>query len=101
MTLTRANGRPCFNLFRSGDATARIWQIPTNGEEALPEPIVLKHLPALTDINRDVTTMDWNVRPLRSSGCLEAQRVAGCLIVDLMLRPPLFRVFYNSHQEHS
>ncbi|KAG0371647.1 hypothetical protein BGX24_001390 [Mortierella sp. AD032] len=51
----------------SGDATARIWQIPTNGEEALPEPIVLKHLPALTDVNRDVTTMDWN-----SSGTLLA-----------------------------
>ncbi|KAF9124951.1 hypothetical protein BGW39_007782 [Mortierella sp. 14UC] len=51
----------------SGDATARIWQIPTTGEEALPEPIVLKHLPALTDINRDVTTMDWN-----SSGTLLA-----------------------------
>ncbi|KAG0076868.1 hypothetical protein BGZ90_008076 [Linnemannia elongata] len=51
----------------SGDATARIWQIPTNGDEALSEPIVLKHLPALTDINRDVTTMDWN-----SSGTLLA-----------------------------
>jgi transducin (beta)-like 1 len=49
-------------VYRSGDATARIWQIPTTGEEALPGPIVLKHLPALTDTNRDVTTMDWNVR---------------------------------------
>ncbi|KAF9361199.1 hypothetical protein BGX34_007286, partial [Mortierella sp. NVP85] len=41
----------------SGDATARIWRIP---DETLQEPIVLKHLPALTDSNRDVTTMDWN-----------------------------------------
>ncbi|KAG0289261.1 hypothetical protein BGZ98_003916 [Dissophora globulifera] len=44
----------------SGDATARIWQMPTSSDEALKEPIVLKHLPALTDSNRDVTTMDWN-----------------------------------------
>ncbi|KAF9179077.1 hypothetical protein BGZ51_007259 [Haplosporangium sp. Z 767] len=44
----------------SGDATARIWQIPTNPDDALQEPVVLKHLPALTDSNRDVTTMDWN-----------------------------------------
>ncbi|KAG0352096.1 hypothetical protein BGZ54_002959, partial [Gamsiella multidivaricata] len=44
----------------SGDATARIWQIPANTDEPLKEPIVLKHLPALTDNNRDVTTMDWN-----------------------------------------
>ncbi|KAG0054883.1 hypothetical protein BGZ83_010221 [Gryganskiella cystojenkinii] len=51
----------------SGDATARIWQIPTNPEEPLQDPIVLKHLPALTNSNRDVTTMDWN-----SSGTLLA-----------------------------
>ncbi|KAF9326397.1 hypothetical protein BG006_010163 [Podila minutissima] len=44
----------------SGDATARIWQIPANPEDALQDPIVLKHLPALTDNNRDVTAMDWN-----------------------------------------
>ncbi|KAI1307359.1 Transducin (beta)-like 1, Y-linked [Mortierella claussenii] len=44
----------------SGDATARIWQIPVGADEGLQEPIVLKHLPALTDSNRDVTTMDWN-----------------------------------------
>lgn len=50
-----------FNLIRSGDATARIWQIPANPEDALQDPIVLKHLPALTDNNKDVTAMDWNV----------------------------------------
>lgn len=49
-------------LIRSGDATARIWQIPANPEDTLQDPIVLKHLPALTDNNRDVTAMDWNVR---------------------------------------
>ncbi|ORZ10967.1 WD40-repeat-containing domain protein [Lobosporangium transversale] len=47
-------------LLASGDATARIWQIPSSTDDALLEPIVLKHLPALTDSNRDVTTMDWN-----------------------------------------
>ncbi|KAF9575985.1 hypothetical protein EC968_000948 [Mortierella alpina] len=44
----------------SGDATARIWQIPSSPHDTLQDPIVLKHLPALTDSNRDVTTMDWN-----------------------------------------
>ncbi|KAG0000676.1 hypothetical protein BGZ80_009350, partial [Entomortierella chlamydospora] len=44
----------------AGDATARLWQIPTSAEETLQDPIVLKHLPSLTDNNRDVTTMDWN-----------------------------------------
>ncbi|ORY96835.1 WD40-repeat-containing domain protein [Syncephalastrum racemosum] len=42
----------------SGDATARLWQVPNNNED-VPEPIVLNHLPNLND-NKDVTTLDWN-----------------------------------------
>ncbi|KAG0226296.1 hypothetical protein BGW41_004227 [Actinomortierella wolfii] len=51
----------------SGDATARIWEIPAGSEDDLKEPTVLNHYPALTENNRDVTTMDWN-----SSGTLLA-----------------------------
>jgi transducin (beta)-like 1 len=42
----------------SGDATARLWQVPAEGND-VPEPIVLNHLPNLND-NKDVTTLDWN-----------------------------------------
>ncbi|KAI8370754.1 WD40-repeat-containing domain protein [Choanephora cucurbitarum] len=42
----------------SGDATARLWNVPANKDEAT-EPIVLNHLPNLND-NKDVTTLDWN-----------------------------------------
>ncbi|KAH8554684.1 WD40-repeat-containing domain protein [Umbelopsis sp. PMI_123] len=42
----------------SGDATARLWQVPAEGDD-VPEPIVLNHLPNLND-NKDVTTLDWN-----------------------------------------
>ncbi|KAG2184748.1 hypothetical protein INT43_000661 [Umbelopsis isabellina] len=42
----------------SGDATARLWQVPAEGSD-VPEPIVLNHLPNLND-NKDVTTLDWN-----------------------------------------
>lgn len=43
----------------SGDATARLWQVPENKDDMV-EPIVLNHLPNLND-NKDVTTLDWNV----------------------------------------
>lgn len=43
----------------SGDATARLWNVPEDKEEEI-QPIVLNHLPNLND-NKDVTTLDWNV----------------------------------------
>ncbi|KAL9557536.1 hypothetical protein MBANPS3_001343 [Mucor bainieri] len=42
----------------SGDATARLWEVPEGGEKTA-EPIVLNHLPNMND-NKDVTTLDWN-----------------------------------------
>ncbi|KAI9355878.1 WD40-repeat-containing domain protein [Pilaira anomala] len=42
----------------SGDATARLWQVPENKDD-VSEPMVLNHLPNLND-NKDVTTLDWN-----------------------------------------
>ncbi|KAI8987460.1 WD40-repeat-containing domain protein [Mycotypha africana] len=42
----------------SGDATARLWQVP-EGKEKVTDPIVLQHLPNMND-NKDVTTLDWN-----------------------------------------
>ncbi|RUO96216.1 LOW QUALITY PROTEIN: quinon protein alcohol dehydrogenase-like superfamily, partial [Jimgerdemannia flammicorona] len=42
----------------SGDATARLWQVPQTGMQ-VPPPIVLNHLPNLND-NKDVTTLDWD-----------------------------------------
>ncbi|KAI7899633.1 WD40-repeat-containing domain protein [Cokeromyces recurvatus] len=42
----------------SGDATARIWQVP-EGKDKASEPIVLNHLPNMND-NKDVTTLEWN-----------------------------------------
>ena len=44
---------------RSGDATARLWRVP-EGNEAVPPPVVLSHLPNVNE-NKDVTTLDWNV----------------------------------------
>ncbi|KAF9170664.1 hypothetical protein BGX20_008687 [Mortierella sp. AD010] len=58
----------------AGDATARLWQIPASAEETLQDPIVLKHLPSLTDNNRDVTTMDWNASgTLLATGFFDGQ----------------------------
>ncbi|KAF9102737.1 hypothetical protein BGX27_010870 [Mortierella sp. AM989] len=58
----------------AGDATARLWQIPTGSDEALQDPIVLKHLPSLTDTNKDVTTMDWNASgTLLATGFFDGQ----------------------------
>ncbi|KAF9438692.1 hypothetical protein BGZ76_005835 [Entomortierella beljakovae] len=58
----------------AGDATARLWQIPSGPEETLQDPIVLKHLPSLTDTNRDVTTMDWNASgTLLATGFFDGQ----------------------------
>lgn len=48
-----------FYLYSSGDATARLWQVPENKDD-VSEPMVLNHLPNLND-NKDVTTLDWNV----------------------------------------
>ncbi|KAI8889622.1 WD40 repeat-like protein [Backusella circina FSU 941] len=42
----------------SGDATARLWQVPENKED-IAKPIILNHLPNLNE-NKDVTTLDWN-----------------------------------------
>ncbi|KAG1377706.1 hypothetical protein G6F61_006497 [Rhizopus arrhizus] len=42
----------------SGDATARLWNVPEDKEAAI-QPIILNHLPNLND-NKDVTTLDWN-----------------------------------------
>eukprot|EP00698_Gefionella_okellyi_P001357 TRINITY_DN112_c0_g1_i1.p1 TRINITY_DN112_c0_g1~~TRINITY_DN112_c0_g1_i1.p1 ORF type:complete len:465 (+),score=53.86 TRINITY_DN112_c0_g1_i1:57-1451(+) len=43
----------------SGDATARIWQIPeSRGAES--RSVVLQHTSASTDKSKDVTTLDWN-----------------------------------------
>jgi len=52
----------------SGDSTARIWKIPTDGpsgrktgEEAQKSSIVLRHFSAANpDKSKDVTTLDWN-----------------------------------------
>lgn len=43
----------------SGDATARLWQVPETQDE-VSQPYLLQHLPNLND-NKDVTTLDWNV----------------------------------------
>ncbi|KAG1553263.1 hypothetical protein G6F49_008416 [Rhizopus delemar] len=48
----------CLFASGSGDATARLWNVPEDKEEAI-QPIVLNHLPNLND-NKDVTTLDWN-----------------------------------------
>ncbi|ORE08595.1 WD40 repeat-like protein [Rhizopus microsporus var. microsporus] len=42
----------------SGDATARLWHVPEDKNEAA-NSITLNHLPNLND-NKDVTTLDWN-----------------------------------------
>ncbi|KAL0083312.1 WD40-repeat-containing domain protein [Phycomyces blakesleeanus] len=42
----------------SGDATARLWQVPED-KGKVAEPIVLDHLPNHNN-NKDVTTLDWN-----------------------------------------
>ena len=48
----------------SGDATARIWRVPSNshtssGYSSPVFSIELAHTPE-TDAKRDVTTLDWN-----------------------------------------
>ena len=51
------------NLTRSGDSTARLWQLRDSG--SCDSPLVLPHEPvgpASQECNRDVTTVHWNVR---------------------------------------
>ncbi|CAM9784759.1 unnamed protein product [Hapterophycus canaliculatus] len=53
-------------MHRSGDSTARIWQIPPEirgskvAEEASRTSMVLKHSREVGDKNKDVTTLEWN-----------------------------------------
>lgn len=49
-------GDPC--PFRSGDATARIWDLYPGAKHNTP--LVLKHQAAAGDDPKDVTTLDWN-----------------------------------------
>ncbi|ORX93815.1 WD40 repeat-like protein [Basidiobolus meristosporus CBS 931.73] len=49
------------NLIASGagDATARIWTIPSTKSKEPITPVILKHLPTMNS-SKDVTTLDWN-----------------------------------------
>lgn len=45
-------------MLRSGDATARIWDLSAGGDHS--KPLVLRHQVAAGDKPKDVTTLDWN-----------------------------------------
>lgn len=47
-------------LGRSGDSTARIWDLNARGEDGQPRAKVLKHFNRANEKAKDVTTLDWN-----------------------------------------
>ena len=51
---------------RSGDSTARLWRLGEGGVSGHTSSVVLPHEPvdssSQQEINRDVTTVHWNVR---------------------------------------
>ena len=53
------------SMYRSGDSTARLWKLGEGGVSGHTSSIVLPHQPvdssSQQDINRDVTTVHWNV----------------------------------------
>ena len=58
-------------MFRSGDSTARIWNLAdpsTSGKLVSEKSLVLKHCvqkdDKLVPSSKDVTSLDWNVRHL-------------------------------------
>ena len=56
-------------LFRSGDSTARIWNMIENGNSSSGQ-LVLRHCiqkgGAEVPSNKDVTSLDWNVSEMWS-----------------------------------
>jgi len=49
------------NLNRSGDGTARIWEVPTIPGQNTSEAVILRHSVEKNESGRDVTTLDWDV----------------------------------------
>ena len=74
---------------RSGDSTARLWRLGEGGVSGHTPSVVLPHQPvdasSQQDINRDVTTVHWNVRK-RWRGLGSRERDAGfesrCLLLS-------------------
>ena len=54
------------SVCRSGDSTARLWRLGEGGVSGHTPSVVLPHQPvdasSQQEINRDVTTVHWNVR---------------------------------------
>ncbi|KAI7852245.1 WD40-repeat-containing domain protein [Circinella umbellata] len=83
----------------SGDATARLWRVP-EGNEAVPQPVVLSHLPNVNE-NKDVTTLDWNPSgTLLATGSYDGQARIWTLKGELRFimaqhRGPIFSLKWN------
>ncbi len=52
--------KPCGRGGRSGDSTARIWDLSARPEGGPQRTVVLKHSDKGNDKAKDVTTLDWN-----------------------------------------
>lgn len=59
--LTRSHTGSLLPRRRSGDTTARIWNLPPGPLPATPSPaVVLPHVARVEAKSKDVTTLDWN-----------------------------------------
>ena len=50
----------CMHACRSGDSTARIWDLSALADGGAPRATVLKHFNKANEKAKDVTTLDWN-----------------------------------------
>ena len=71
---------------RSGDSTARLWRLGEGGVSGHTSSVVLPHEPvdssSQQEINRDVTTVHWNVR---DTGHYNTILFVYCCLVNLGL----------------
>ena len=103
-----ARTKACLLASGSGDSTARIWGVPPGasgvpaGDMASANPVELKHVSALAQKSKDVTTIDWNADGTKlATGSYDGQARVWSTKGDLLAtlaghKGPIFSLKWNT-----